>query len=146
MRRWFQWSFIGILAVIPFAVGLRAYALLPPLPTDPIVTLWQQFLPIFLLSIAVGISAACVLFVPAYLRDWPMDTRLILLALLAFLTVIILWMGIMLAYVSLSLPMLETAVAPPWVLVTGGTATLVLILGILYWADQLYLRSLNNDQ
>ena len=146
MRRWFEWLFVGLLTAVPFAIGLRAYTLSPSLLIHPILTLWQQFLPVFLLSLAVGISAACVLFVPAYLRDWPLDVRLIFLTLLAFLTVVILWIVIMLAYLSFSLPIPGvTAVAPPWVFNVGGTATLVLILGILYWADRLYLQSLSGD-
>ena len=141
MKYWFQWLFVGILTAVPFAVGLRAYALSPSLPTSLVMTLWQQFLPVFLLSIAVAISTACVLFVPAYLHDWPLDIRLIFLTLLAFLTFVILWIAVMLAYVSLAPPASGTAVAPPWVFYVGGGATLVLILGILYWADQLYLQS-----
>jgi hypothetical protein len=145
MRYWFQWLFVGILTAAPFAVGLQAYALSPSLPTSLVITLWQQFLPVFLLSIAVAISSACVLFVPAYLHDWPLDIRLIFLTLLAFLTVVILWIAIMLAYVSLAPPDQGTALAPAWVFYVGGTATLILILGILYWADQLYLRSLGRS-
>jgi hypothetical protein len=141
MRYWFQWLFVGLLTAVPFAVALRAYALSPSLPTSLVLTLWQQFLPVFLLSITVAISAASVLFVPAYLRDWPLDIQLIFLTLLAFLTLVILWIAIMLAYVSLAPPVPGTAVAPPWLFYMGGTATLILILGILYWADQLYLQS-----
>lgn len=146
MRRWFEWLFVSILTAIPFVISLCAYNLSPSLPIHPILTLWQQFLPIFLLSLAVGISAAFVLFVPAYLQDWPLDVRLVFLTLLAFLTFIILWIAIMLAYISFSLPTPDTmAVAPSWVFYIGGAATLVLIFGILYWADQLYLRSRHHD-
>jgi hypothetical protein len=144
MKRWFQWLFVGILAATPFAVGLQAYALAPSLPTTPVFTLWEQFLPVFLLSIAVAISAVCLLAVPAYLRNWPLDLQLIFLTLLAFLTVVILWIAILLAYVSLSLSVSEVGIAPAWVFYSGGAATLVLIFGILYWADQLYLRSVRD--
>jgi hypothetical protein len=119
---------------------LRAYDLSPLPLIDPTITLWQQFLPVILFSIVVAASSVCVLRVPVYLRNWPLDVRLILLTLLAFLTLIILWLAIMLAYIPLSSP-IDSGVAPTWVLLAGGSATLFLVLGILYWADHLYWQA-----
>lgn len=141
MKRLFQWLFVlGLTAVAPL-IALQTYTQSPHMPTN-ILPLWQQFLPVIILSLGVAISALCVLKVPAYLHSWPQELRLIFLALLSFLTLVILWLAILLAHYTLSGLVLGTAVAPANVLILGGIATLILILGTLYWADQLYLQNI----
>lgn len=139
MRRLFQWLFVvGLTAVAPF-IAWQTYNQSPAIPTT-IVPLWQQFLPVILLSFGVAVSTFCLLRVPAYLRNWPQELRVSLLALLAFLALVILWLAILLAYYTQAAPT-GTAVAPPHILILGSAATLFLLLGTLYWADQLYLQS-----
>ena len=140
MKRLFPWIFVIGLTAVPPIIALQTYNQSPSSPSH-IVPLWQQFLPVVLLSSGVTISAICLLKVPAYLHTWPQELKLIFLALLAFLTLVILWLAVLLAYYSLSGLALATAVAPPNVLTLGSIATLFLILGTLYWADQLYLQS-----
>ena len=139
MKKLFQWMFVMGLTAVPPIIALQTYSQFPHISTDT-VPLWQQFLPVILLSAGVTISAFCVLKVPAYLHNWPQELKLICLALLAFLTLVILWLALLLAYYTLSVPT-GTAVVPSDVLILGSTATLFLLLSTLYWADQLYLQS-----
>ncbi|MCB8944916.1 MAG: hypothetical protein H6658_14295 [Ardenticatenaceae bacterium] len=139
MKRLFQWIFVLGLTAVPPIIALQTYSQSPHLPAE-IVPVWQQFLPVIFLSAGVAVSAFCVLKVPAYLK-WPQELKLIFLTILAFLTLIILWLAVLLAHYSLAGLVLETAVAPPYVLIPGGIATLLLILGTFYWADQLYLQN-----
>ena len=139
MKRLFQWLFIVGLTAVPPIVGFQTYEE-SALPLSHIIPLWQQFLPVILLTLGVAISTFCLLKVPAYLQ-WQHELTLTFLALLAFLTLIILWLAILLAYYSQTGLVIGTAVAPPNVLILGGAATLILILGTFYWADQLYLQT-----
>ena len=139
MQRLFQWLFLLGLMAIPPLVALQTHSQSSPLPGD-IVPLWQQFLPAILLSIGVAVSVFCLLKVPMYLQ-WPHELKLIVLVILAFLTLIILWLAVLLAYYSLTGDTVETAVAPANVLILGSIASFILLLGTLLWADQLYLQS-----
>ena len=139
MNRIFQYLFIAGLTAVPTVVGIQTYNQSPPILAHAI-PLWQQFLPVILLTSGVAMSAFGLLKVPAYL-NWPQELRLIFLALLAFLTLIILWLAILLAYYSQTGFVVGTAVAPLNVLILGIIATFILVLGTFYWADQLYMAS-----
>ncbi len=139
MKRLFQWLFVLGLTAVPPLVALHTYSQSPPLPDD-ILLLWRQFLPAILLSIGVAVGVFCLLKVPAYL-NWPQELKLILLAILAFLTLIILWLAILLAYYSLAGIAVTMAVAPFPILIFGSIASFILLIGTFYWADQLYLQT-----
>jgi hypothetical protein len=90
----------------------------------------------------MGISGAATLFVPPYLREWPLELKVVFTAVLTFFTVLITWLAIMLAYASVSF---VTDITPTWVFRAGWLSTILILISILYWIDRLYLNTLTTE-
>ena len=141
--RLFRWLFVMLLTAVPIVISLYADAQAQTAVTIGDSSLWQRLIPAVFMAILMGISTAATLFVPPYLREWPLELKVVFTAVLTFFTILITWLAIMLAYASVSF---ITDITPTWVFRAGWLSTILIIIGILYWTDQLYQLLVNHNQ
>ncbi len=137
--RLFCLVFIGVLTVSPLAVAFytdaQTTAVLPP----ELIT-WQRFIPIIVIAITVAISTSATLFVPLYLRNWPLELKVMLTAVFTLFTTLIYWLALILGFLTVAS---LTAVLPTWLYTIGWLTTAFILASILFWTDYLYSNQLS---
>lgn len=148
--RFFRWIFLLLLAIAPLVVGIRTKLLQDLSPGDLLspeaLVPWPQIIyPALAFTVLVGFTSWFTFFVPARtaVRDWPRPARLSAMSILALLTTILLWIGVLLAHLTvIGAYLYHPQVGPPrvasWVYVVGWVWTAAIILAVLYWADYLH--------
>ena len=142
-----------LVAVAPLITVGWALTLAEPLTPDLFQShpSWSDLwlMPVLMAVLLAGFALAILLPATEMFRRWPLTIKVATTTVFALFTILMLWIGVVLAYAVVAsvyfhaLPGANNL--PTWVWGLGGIWTAVILLGLFYLADHLYLASTETE-